>query len=66
MVSRFKECDRCKLANDVLNQYAETTEGIVLTYLMDCDSIWKAEQDRVRVPSCDPDKKHELPSLTFF
>ena len=33
---------------------------------MDCDKIWESEPDRVRVPSCDPLKKGELPNLTFF
>ncbi|EGR29359.1 hypothetical protein IMG5_157320 [Ichthyophthirius multifiliis] len=66
MVTRLKECDRCKIGNEVLHQYAELTDGIVLTYLLDCEKIWEVEQDRVRIPACDPIRRQELPNLTFF
>lgn len=66
MITLFEDCERCKVGNTVFEEYAAATEGIVVTYMVDCSKVWNDAADRERIPSCNPKLKHELPHVTFF
>ncbi|EAR86330.1 thioredoxin domain protein, putative (macronuclear) [Tetrahymena thermophila SB210] len=66
MVTRLNQCERCNVGVKVFKEYAALVDGVVLTYLVDCEKVWENFEDQPRIPACDPEKKDQLPHITFF
>ena len=46
IITRQEDCLNCENSNAVYKQFAEKNEGVLLTYLLDCASIWANIDDR--------------------
>ena len=66
LITVTKDCQLCPLGNKAYSDYSIQNSGIVNSFFIDCDLIWKNQDDRNRVPSCNPDQRELLPLLTFF
>lgn len=66
MVTSSVNCNRCAISEEIYSDFADSTEGIILAYMLDCEKVWAILHERERVPACNPRLKDKLPHLTFF
>ncbi|EGR34414.1 thioredoxin domain protein [Ichthyophthirius multifiliis] len=66
LISSFDDCKNCEIAHQSYISYALQNEDMVNAFLVDCSELWQFQDDRDRLPSCDPEQKQHLPHFVFF